>query len=345
MPKTDRTFPFLNAAGSDFNRFAVVGERHNQATDGIAVDLKNPLRAGAVLAVGNKSTESGSNLSYSAGGTPLPKTVDPAETFKMLFSDLVVSTDPQSKADAERKRKRGQSVLDYVRKDIARVQARLAPVEKQKLDQHLGSLRELEKKLDAFSAACTLPGKPDPTKTPKVLQYNGGEPYFDVITDLQIDMLAQAMACDLTRFATFMMSDLSRTNMFTDLPEDVHNGVAHTYDSPTGSNFGSPGQPGKPDTWTRLGVQNKYCIGKIARLMQRLDQVGILDDTLLYFSSDMGDPARHSLRNPPTILAGGVPTLRRAGRCLWHRRCQIHPRLAVRALTQHQIGMTGLWLW
>ena len=270
--------------------------------------------ASIVLAVGNKSTESGSNLSYSAGGTPLPKTVDPAETFQMLFSDLVVNTDPQSKADAERKRKRGQSVLDFVRKDIARVQARLAPVEKQKLDQHLGSLRELEKKLDAFSASCTLPSKPDASKAPKVLQYNGGEPYFDVITDLQIDMLAQAMACDLTRFATFMMGDLSRTNMFPDLPEDVHNGVAHTYDSPTGSNFGSAGQPGKPETWTRLGVQNKYCIGKIARLMQRLDQLGILDDTLMYFSSDMGDPARHSLRNPPTILAGGAGGKLKMGR-------------------------------
>ena len=40
------------------------------------------------------------------------------------------------------------------------------------------------------------------------------EPYFDAITDLQIDLLTQAFACDLTRFATFLMNDLSRTKIF-----------------------------------------------------------------------------------------------------------------------------------
>ncbi len=267
-----------------------------------------------VLGVGNKSTESGWNLSYSAGGTPLPKIVDPAETYRMLFADLVVSGDPAAKADAERKRKRGASVLDYLRKDIGRLQTRLAPVEKQKLDQHLGSLRELEKKLDAFQASCDLPAAPSGNQFPQLLMYNGGEPYFDVITDLQIDLLAQALACDLTRFSTLLMNDLSRTKHFPELPEDVHNNVAHSYDSPTGSNHGSPGQPGKPDTWAKLGMQNLYSFGKVAKLMQRLDQLGILDSTLIYVSSDMGDPARHSLRNPPTILAVGANGQLKMGR-------------------------------
>jgi len=39
--------------------------------------------------------------------------------------------------------------------------------------------------------------------------------------------------------------------------------------------------------------------------MQRLDEAGVLDDTVIYASSDMGDPARHSSRHVPTLLLGG----------------------------------------
>jgi hypothetical protein len=269
-----------------------------------------------VLGVGNKSTESGWNLSYARGGTPLPKILDPAETFAMLFADAAVGSDPQARAEAERKRMKGASVLDFLRKDIGRMERRLAGSEKQKLEQHLGSLRELEKRLSAFTASCELPSRPDGGRFPKLLMYNGGEPYFDVITDLQIDLLAQALACDLTRFATLFLNDLSRTMHLPDMPEDVHNGVAHTYDPPTGTNFGSPGNPGRPETWTRLGIQNRYSFGKVARLLQRLDEGGVLDHTLVYASSDMGDPARHSLRNAPTLLAGGAGGKLKMGRRL-----------------------------
>jgi hypothetical protein len=39
--------------------------------------------------------------------------------------------------------------------------------------------------------------------------------------------------------------------------------------------------------------------------MQRLDERGLLAETLIYASSDMGDPSRHSSRAVPTLVAGG----------------------------------------
>ena len=161
-----------------------------------------------------------------------------------------------------------------------------------------------------------VPPRPDATLFPSLKQYNGGEPYFDAITDAHIELIAQAFACDITRFATLMMADLSYAGNPLGLPADNHGAVAHTYSSsPVGAN-GSPVGAGSPDTWVPLAKFNRYSYGKIARLMQRLDALGALDSTIIYASSDMGNPALHSTRNVPTLLAGGVNGLFRMGRRL-----------------------------
>ncbi|WP_437553493.1 DUF1552 domain-containing protein [Sorangium sp. So ce367] len=268
------------------------------------------------LGVGMDGTESGQTLSFGAGGAPLPKIIHPVEAFNLLFAGLVVGDDPEAQARAARQRELGQSVIDFVNGDINRLRTRLAPAEQQKLDQHLTSLRELEKQYAAPSAggpSCVVPPLPDASRFPSVKQYNGGEPYFDAITDAHVDLLAQALACGVTRFATLFMNDLSYANNPLGLPTDNHGSVAHTYDaSPVGNN-GRPGA-GKPETWVPLAKFNRYSYSKIARLMQRLDELGALDSTLIYASSDMGNPALHSTRNVPTLLAGGANGKFRMGR-------------------------------
>ena len=144
-------------------------------------------------------------------------------------------------------------------------------------------------------------------------QYNGGEPYFDAITDAQLDLLADALACGVTRFATVLMNDLSFDGNPLGLPTDNHGAVAHTYDaSPVGKN-GTPGD-GKPETWLPLAQLNRYSYSKVARFMKRLDDLGALDSTLIYVTSDMGNPSLHSTRNVPTLLAGGANGKLKMGR-------------------------------
>ena len=247
--------------------------------------------ASLVLGVGDDAIALGSNISYAAGGVPLPRIIDPTVTFNTVFADLVAAQDPGQAAAIEQRRAKGQSVIDYVRGDIDRLKPRLGPIEQAKLDQHLTSLFELEKRLQSFEGSCTLPGIPDASTFPKIRSYNGGEPYFDVITNLQIDMLAQALACGVTRFASLWLADLSRTGYDPSLPDDVHNSVAHTY-APK-NEYSNNSYPGDPNTWLPLAKQNKYTNGKMARLMQRLAEFGVLDSTIIYGTSDMGNPKLH----------------------------------------------------
>jgi arylsulfatase A-like enzyme len=87
--------------------------------------------------------------------------------------------------------------------------------------------------------------------------------------------------------------------------------VAHRYDSK-----GRAGGGGNPSTWQALGHQNRYTYSKVARLMQRLAERDLLQDTVIVAMSDMGDPARHSSRQIPTLLAGGWGGQLKGGRHL-----------------------------
>lgn len=269
------------------------------------------------LGVGNDGTDPGLTLSYGDGGAPLPKIIDPVAAFNLLFSGYAASSDPAAVAAAMRKQKLGQSVVDYVRWDIGRLRTGLAASEQAKLDQHLSALTDLEKTLATVSttSSCMVPPQPDATKFPQLKQYNGGEPYFDAITNAHIDVLTQAMACDITRFGTLFLNDLSYAANPLGLPPDNHGAVAHPYNA---SAVGANGidQPGDPTTWLPLAKFNGYIYSKVALLMQKLDALGILDSTIIYVASDMGNPALHSTRNVPTLLAGGANGKFRMGRRL-----------------------------
>ena len=281
------------------------------------------------LGVGSKELSARQTLSFGEGGVPISKIIDPALAFDFLFKQAVVGADPGAQAEAEHQRKLGKSLIDFVRGDVNRLRARVGAHEAQKLDQHLQALRALEKKLQSASSSCAVPSRP--SAFPSLEQYNGGEPYFDAIAELHIELLALAMACDITRFATLVLNDLSYAGNPLGLPEDNHGGMAHTYSaSPIGSS-GHPVGGGDPQTWKPLAKFNRYCYGKVARLLQRLDEAGIVDSTLVYASSDMGNPAAHSTRNVPTVLAGGANGKLRMGRriqypldCPLGARCDVH---------------------
>ena len=260
------------------------------------------------LGVGNDDTKSGSTLSYGVGGAALPKIIDPVQAFNTLFGNFVAPNDSAAQAALAKQQAQGKSILDFIRGDIGRLRPRLATPEQNKLDQHLDALNDLEKQITAVSqmgSAQCMPVKPDATKFPKLKQYNGGEPYFDAITDAHMALIAQAFACDITRFATLYMNDLSYAGNPLNLPTDNHGSVAHVYNgSPKGSD-GHPVGAGDTATWKLLGTFNKYAYGKYASLMKQLDGFGVLDATLIYSSSDMGNPALHSTRNVPIVLGGG----------------------------------------
>lgn len=258
-----------------------------------------------VLAVGNDGSALDSCISYARGGTRVPKLIDPSKVFHEVFGSLLGGG--ASEAELAARRRRGQASLDHLTAELKALESRLAAPERVKLDQHLTALRELEKRLTRVEV-CRPPD--EPTKLPAVRAFNGGEPYFEAITELLVDLLVQSLACDMTRFATLMLNDLSRTGVYDELPVDVHNDVAHRYAGPREQN------PGDPSTWEPLAIQHRHSYGQVARLLQQLDQFSLLESSVVLVSSDMGDPALHSSRHVPTLIAAGERSGFKLGRHL-----------------------------
>ncbi|HVY29564.1 MAG TPA: DUF1552 domain-containing protein [Polyangiaceae bacterium] len=287
-------------------------------------------KSNVVLSVGSPDTTPASTLSYSKGGVGVGKIISPLEAFDYLFGGFVPPDDAAGKAALARKNALGQSVVDYVRQDCNRLRARLAPPEQQKMDQHLAAIRDLEKTFSSVSsAACAMvPKRPTaadfPVDISKLVRFNGGEPTFDVVTTFFVDLLAQAFACDVTRFGTLVLNDLpwdSAANAQTDslgfgLPSDFHNNVAHKYQSHGFDWQGKLGAIGDATSWLPLAKYNKYVYGKVARLVQKLDEAGALDSSLVYVTSELGNPNLHTSASAPTVLLGGKNVPFRFGRRL-----------------------------
>ncbi|HVV49871.1 MAG TPA: DUF1552 domain-containing protein [Polyangia bacterium] len=299
----------LKPANSSIDQFLAVENNLGAATPVTSIQL----------GVGDNGTQSGTTLSYSKGGIALPKIPDPVQAFNALFGNFAAPNNAAAQAALARQQQLGTAVASSAYADVQSLYNKLASAEQQKLQAHLDALSDLKKSFAAttlMGANCQVPAKPNSANFPDLLRYQGGEPYFDAISKAHIGLLAQAFACDITRFATLFLGDLSYAANPLMLPADNHGSMAHVYD---GSSVGSDGEPvgnGTVSTWQLLAKFNKYIYGLIATLMQQLDTMGVLENTLIYVSSDMGNPARHSTRNVPTVLAGGANGLIQMGRRL-----------------------------
>jgi hypothetical protein len=282
-----------------------------------------------------EASEQGSwhNLAYGQGGAELSTMTSPEKIWDKFFASLIVSSDPAAVAAAAQRRAVGKSVLDFAIGDLQRLDARLAGAEKQKLDQHLTVMRDLERQLTA-TVSCTPPprhaesGNANPADNYIVGNVgNKGIVDLDRVANMQIDLLAQILICDLTRFGTLVLpnfggaitgppliSNLGGNTTITgssvtdiSVPADFHLEIAHQQDS------GDINSRPLKFHQAEAAVQ-RYYHGKVARLMQHLQDAGVLDNTVILMGNEGGMGSSHQVRHVPIVMAGGANGALKMGR-------------------------------
>jgi hypothetical protein len=240
------------------------------------------------------------NFANDATFTPIAPSVDPVAIWTDLFGGL-----PDG---AARRAQWDKSILDYVDRRYVKLANRLGSSDKQKLEQHLSSLRDLEKRVKV-TAACSTPTLPDTTgyRPISVDGLNGiGPPdavndaWMPIVGRLMTDMMVMGMACNLTSVGTLQWSDSdARYSLpWLGLPE-THN----FYENGGGYN---PVQLETIYTW--YSAQHTY-------LLQQMDAVdlgdhSLLDESVVFFGSEVSHPATHVKTDMPFLLAGGGAGLR-----------------------------------
>lgn len=231
------------------------------------------------------------NIAWAGEATPLPKLTDPRLVFDRLFAGF----DPGlSEEEAARRLALRLSVLDHAVDEVHRLEPKLSVSDRLKLDEYLTAVRALELRLQSGPGLVC-----DPPEAP------GSNLDFPATIEAMSELTAIALQCDLTRVVSFMLGNggSPRSFEFIGAP-GAHHELSH--------------HGGDPATNDKLSLIGAWEVARYASLVARLadtpDLNGgrLLDNTLVYFSSEISDGDRHNHDDLPVLLAG-APHLQQAG--------------------------------
>lgn len=225
-----------------------------------------------------------SNISWADAKTPLPKLYDPQVIFDLLFSGF----DPEATAEEQAKRRANRiSVIDYATGQVESLQTKLGKTDRDKLDQYLTGLRDLEKRLTAENteAVCELPA-----------MFSGAYPDFTTHVDLMTELMVLAFQCDQTRIITFMLENAGSYRDYSFIgAQGAHHEISHHMDN--------------PDNFAKLEIIDRWEMVQFAKLLQKLKsspegEGTLLDNCVVFLSSEISDGNAHNHNNLPVLLAG-----------------------------------------
>lgn len=231
------------------------------------------------------------NISWSGPTTPQVKQVNPRDIFNRFFKDLPASgpSMPTENKDALYQK----SILDVVLSHSEGLKAKLGKTDRLKLDEYLTAVREVEMRIARLvdgslaTRECTVPAAPkDSSQVTLPFQE-----HLDTLSDL----IALAFQCDITRVGTYMFEhSFTDTRSFNFLP-----GVTGRHHEITHSDNAS-------DQEVKI---NTFYVQRFAYLLGKLKAASdgdssVLDNSIVYFTSEFGNAHAHDMRNVPMVVAG-----------------------------------------
>ncbi|MFO0811299.1 MAG: DUF1552 domain-containing protein [Gemmataceae bacterium] len=228
------------------------------------------------------------NLAWRSPTVPLSPEPNPRLVFERLFGS---GAKGERGASFERRREQQRSVLDFVLEDAKSLNADLGGRDKQKLDEYLTSVREIERRIAAAEQFGTVPD-PD-TETP-----TGIPPKFEDHMRLMYSLLLLAFQTDSTRIATMLLAHDGDNRPYPDLniPEGHHYLTHH-------GNRKEMIEKVK-DIDLFYARQFAWFLGELEKAKDA-DGQSILHNSMIVYGCANSDGNRHTHSNLPVILAGG----------------------------------------
>lgn len=230
----------------------------------------------------------GSGLSWTRTGALIPAATSPSRVFAKLFLE---GTADELQTQV-RRLEDGRSILDDVRDQANFLRADLGTDDRDKLDEYLTSVRDLEQRLVTNESWAKTP-KPNvdvepPTDIPNAADLIGR-------TRLLFDLTHLALHTDSTRLITIMLAGSTYAPPIPGVTLGHHDLSHHGKD------------PGKLD---QLRIVEQETMKTVRDLLAKLNQskeddARLLDRTTVFLGSNLGDGSSHSVRNLPVLLAGG----------------------------------------
>ena len=242
----------------------------------------------------NFSMAYSSHISWQNATSPVPMEVYPALAFDSLFDN--------------RGSRRNQSVLDRVREDAASLSRRVSAGDRDKLDEYLTSVREVETHIERMRKAQDKAAERAKHRGESIVIMkrpdNGLPEDIREHMKLMCDVVALAFQTDKTRIATLLLCrDISGLFYpFLDV-RNAHHSASHN---------------DRSDDFERV---SRYYVSQLAYLAGRLDAMPegdrtVLDNSCLLFLNNMWSGSAHDSSKVPLLTVGGLGDTLETGRAL-----------------------------
>lgn len=226
------------------------------------------------------NTSQSRSPSYTENGAMIPAIDDARDLFARLFTEDT----PNAKKRQTEINLRGQSILDVVRDETKSLSRQLGEGDRDKMEEWLNSVRELETRLEANEAWINKP-KPRVGPEPTPADNNNAPDQMRAM----LDVVALALRTDSSRFVTLHCTG-NNARAIEGVEESYHSLSHHGKD---------------PKKLEQLAVVEKTTIDNWGDFLRTLKSQKILDDTMVLLTSNLGNASSHDNRNMPVLFAGG----------------------------------------
>lgn len=268
--------------------------------DGISIDQKIAAAIGGQtvfpsieLGVLVGGSDVCSRISYKKSAEPVPPENDPYAAYTRIFGDA--GEDP---AEAKLRISRQQLMLKWLKAEYVALAPRLPKADRDKLDTHIASLDDLDKRLGKgtveFGGVCQPLDLGDRIDVKSVAN-------MPKIGRMQIDNLVMAMACDLTRVGTISWTQSRADYVYKFVDPAIaegHHSIAHKGDQDTAK-------------IAQNTAINAWICSQIGYLVDKLKSVPegngtLFDNTVIVWVNEQSKGNNHDRRNLPLVLVGSA---------------------------------------
>ena len=234
------------------------------------------------------------NLSWSSPTTPLPSEAHPRIVFENLFGD------GGSMAERRKALEKRASLLDSVTSEITRLGKQLGTADRNRVDEYLQTIREVERRIQQAEASVAenpLPDLDRPIGVPAAYAEHA---------KLMFDLQLLAMQGDITRVITFQLARETSNRTYPEIGvPDPHHPLTH--------------HGNDPEKVAKVAKINRFHVSLFADFLMKLQatpEAGgtLLDHSLYLYGSGMGNPNLHDHKNLPILVAGGAAGKMQGGR-------------------------------
>jgi Protein of unknown function (DUF1552) len=230
----------------------------------------------------------GFSLSWTRSGAIVPSDVFPSNVFARLF----LEGRPEEVESQARRLRDGQGILDAVRDQAKQMQSGLGADDRDKLDEYFTSVRELENRLAVAEKWSRVPKPKVDAKPPQNVTRPG-----DLTGWCRVwyDLIHLALQTDSTRLVTLLLLGTSLVPPVPGVSLGHHDLSHHGQD------------PNKIEQLRKVELEEMTALRDFLKKLKETKEQGVslLDRSMVFFSSNLGNASTHATKNLPILLAGG----------------------------------------